>query len=230
MKSLVVCLAVLLCSKVAFGAGGGSALHALQTVSAQEFAKNATIVEIKGIRGEPMPAEWTVLLSDPSARGGVREVVVASGRILSERAPMHGFTEVANLPPIDMQKVSIDAGNVFQNVNLQASNGKMGFHWIDYTLRTDPQLMQPVWTVRVFDKLGSETGQSKISADGGAIIEPLVNPAQESQGKRPGGLVGRVIDFSESTGRKIGDTTLRTVGNVQEFLVGERTVGPKDGE
>lgn len=230
MVRIVVFLVALAGSTLAFGSGGGSALHALQTVSAQEFAQNAAIVEIKGVRGEPMPAEWTVLLADPSARGGVREVVVSSGRILSERAPMHGFTEVANLPPIDMQKVSIDAGNVFQNVNEQASAEKLGFHWIDYTLRNDPQSMQPVWTVRVYDKLGSEIGQSRITADSGAILEPLVNPAQETRGKRPGGLVGRVIDFSESTGRKIGDTTLRTVGDVQEFLVGERTVGPKDGE
>lgn len=217
-------------STLAFGSGGGSALHALQTVSAQDFAKNATIVEIKGVRGEPMPAEWTVLMADPGARGGVREVVVSSGRILSERAPMHGFTEVATLPSIDMQRVSIDAGNVFQNVNEQASAGKMGFHWIDYTLRTDPQSMQPVWTVRVFDKLGSEIGRTRISADGGMILEPLVDQAASTSKKRPGGLVGRVIDFSESAGRKVGDTTLRTVGNVQEFLVGERTVGPKDGE
>ncbi len=217
-------------SSWAFASSGGSALHALHTVSKQEFAKGATIVEIKGVRGEPMPLEWTILMLDPSARGGVREVAVSSGRILSERAPLHGFTEVANLPPIDMERVSIDAGNVFQNVNFQASTLKMGFHWIDYTLRSDPQSMQPVWTVSLFDKLGSEIGKSRISADGGFVLEPLVNPAGEKNNKRIGGLVGRVIDFSESTGRKISDTTLRTIGNVQEFLVGERTVGPRDDE
>lgn len=223
-------LVLLMGSTLAFGSGAGSALHALQTVSSQEYAQNARIVEIKGVRGEPMPMEWSVLLADPSARGGVREVVVSSGRILSERAPMHGFIEVANLPTIDMQRVSIDAGNVFQSVDSQATEGKVGFHWIDYTLRTDPLLMQPVWTVTVFDKLGSAIGQTKISADGGMILEPLVDSMEPPQRKRPGGLVGRVIDFSESTGKRISDGTLRTVGNVQEFLVGERTVGPKDDE
>jgi hypothetical protein len=36
------------------------------------------------------------------------------------------------------------------------------------------------------------------------------------------------MDFTESTAKKVQDGTLRTVGNVQEFMVGERTVGPKD--
>jgi hypothetical protein len=42
-----------------------------------------------------------------------------------------------------------------------------------------------------------------------------------------GGLVGKVVDLTESTAKKVQDTTLRTVGDVQEFLIGERTVGPK---
>jgi hypothetical protein len=41
-------------------------------------------------------------------------------------------------------------------------------------------------------------------------------------------LVGKVVDFTESTAKKVQNTTLRTVGDVQEFLVGERTVGPKE--
>jgi hypothetical protein len=38
------------------------------------------------------------------------------------------------------------------------------------------------------------------------------------------------VDFTESTAKKVQNTTLRTVGNVQEFLVGERTVDAKDDE
>lgn len=227
---VVICIFWIVCSTLAFGSGGGSALHALQTVAAQDFARDATIVEVRGVRGEPMPPEWTVLLSDPTARGGVREVVLASGRILSERAPMHGFTEIANLPAIDLQKVSLDAGNIFQNVNTQATALKVGFHWIDYTLRTDPLTMQPVWTVKLFDKMGSEIGVSRISADGSSIIQPLTVEGEEGVKKRPGGLVGQVVGFSESAGRKIGNTTLRAIGGIQEFLIGERTVGPAQDE
>jgi hypothetical protein len=45
-----------------------------------------------------------------------------------------------------------------------------------------------------------------------------------------GGLIGKIGDFTQSTARKVGDTTLRTIGTVQEFLVGERTIGPKGDE
>ena len=51
-----------------------------------------------------------------------------------------------------------------------------------------------------------------------------------SQSQKVGGLIGKIGDFTESTARKVGETTLRTVGTVQEFLVGERTIGPKDDE
>jgi hypothetical protein len=72
----------------------------------------------------------------------------------------------------------------------------------------------------------------RISAQSGTVLEPLqpvagANADSDSQ-KRPGGLVGQIVDFTESTAKKVQNTTLRTVGNVQEFLVGERTVGPKD--
>jgi hypothetical protein len=73
-----------------------------------------------------------------------------------------------------------------------------------------------------------------IAAEGGAIVQSLQmpdgSPVKKNQGKKVGGLLGKIADFTESTARKVGDTTLRTVGTVQEFLVGERTIGPKDEE
>ena len=218
----------------AFAGNAGSALVALRTVSDQPYAANGKIVELKGERADPMPAEWEILLADPSARGGVRQVTVAQGRITSERTPLQGFPNVSEMPTIQVPDVSVDASSIFQSVQQQAESERMAFHWIDYVLRVDAAKGEPVWTVRLYDELGSIVGTMGIAAQGGAVVQSLQTPdgqpVEKSQGKKVGGLFGKIGDFTESTARKVGDTTLRTVGTVQEFLVGERTIGPKDDE
>jgi hypothetical protein len=227
-----ILLLLLVCSFPVFAGNAGSAILALRTVADQPYAANASVVELKGERADPMPAEWQILLADPSARGGVREVSVANGAITSERTPLKGFQNVSDMPGIQIADVSVDANSVFQSVQEQANEARVGFHWLDYTLRLDPATQEPVWTVRLFDEMGTVVGTMGIAAQGGAIVQviqmPDGSPVKASQGKKVGGLIGKIVEFTESTARKVGDTTLRTVGTVQEFLVGERTIGPKE--
>jgi hypothetical protein len=73
-----------------------------------------------------------------------------------------------------------------------------------------------------------------IAAQGGGIVQGIQLPdgssLRKSDTKKLGGIVGEIGNFTESTARKIGDTTLHAIGTVQEFLVGERTIGPKANE
>lgn len=227
-------LILLLCLPSVFAGNSGSAILALRTIADQAYAANATIVELRGERADPMPAEWRILLADPSARGGVREVSVVNGAITSERTPLKGFQNVSEMPAIQTSEVSMDASGVFQSVQTHANEARVAFHWLDYTLRTDADTSKPVWTIRLYDDLGAIVGTMGIAAHGGAIVQaiqlPDGSPVKKSQGKNVGGLLGKIADFTESTARKVSDTTLRTVGTVQEFLVGERTIGPKDEE
>ena len=58
-------------------ADGGTAYLALK--AAQKAADgSASLLVVTGERGEPQPQEWKVVLSDPAARGGIRQIV-ASG-------------------------------------------------------------------------------------------------------------------------------------------------------
>ena len=229
-----ILLSLLFCTSSAFAGNAGSAILALRAVADQPYSANSTIVELKGERADPMPAEWQVLLADPSARGGVREVSVANGVITSERTPLRGFQNVSEMPAIQTSEVSVDSSSLFQSVQQHANDARVSFHWLEYTLRTDAATHEPVWTVRLYDELGAIVGTMGIAAQGGAIVQAMQmqdgSPVKNSQGKKVGGLVGKIGDLTESTARKIGDTTLRTVGTVQEFLVGERTIGPKDDE
>jgi hypothetical protein len=127
-------LILLVCSSSVFAGNAGSAILALRTIAEQPYAANATIVELKGERAEPIPAEWQILLADPSARGGVRLVSVANGVITSESTPLKGYSNVAEMPGIRTAEISVDVPSLFQLVQKQAEEAQVGFHWLDYTL------------------------------------------------------------------------------------------------
>ena len=87
--------------------------------------------------------------------------------------------------------------------------------------------------------MGSKVGVVQISAENGSVVVPLevsepafTEPAEQvsesSTGRSVGGFIGRVGGTVGNVGNAVKDTTLRTVGTVQEFLTGERTIGPKD--
>jgi hypothetical protein len=230
MKPIKNILVYFLGAASALAGNAGSVIKALQTIADQPYAQNASFVEVKGERGSPNPQEWTILLSDPTARGGVREVTIANGQITSERTPLRGFTDVANVPALSRSKVVADVGPVFQAVEQESIAKKVGFDWIDYNLKSDTASDTPLWKLKLYDSLGSLVATATVSATNGKLMGPLElagDAATENNSKRPGGLVGKIIDFSETTARKTQETTLRTIGNVQEFMVGERTVGPK---
>lgn len=231
MNHLGVFLLLLSASSVLAG-NAGSAISAMQVVADQPVAHSAAFIELRGERGEPMPSEWAILLADPSARGGVREMTISNNQITSERTPLAGYSGVISRPALDRSKVAVDAASVFDTAQREAVRCQLGFHWLDYTLATNPQTFQPEWTVRLYDSSGSLAGTLRIAANNGEVLQALESAEGVSLDKksdnRPGGIVGQVTDFTESTAKKVQDTTLRTLGNIQEFLVGERTIGPKE--
>lgn len=209
---------------IAFGGAGGSAQQALQMIPVRTDGPQPVLVEMKGLNGDPMPDSWNMLLVDPMARGGVRLMTVINGVIDSERTPLQGFEGASAMTPVDVSKITIDTANLFSLVENEASRAKIGFDRVDYSLSQDPSGGEPVWTIRLYDGSGEPVGTMEIAAQGGTILTPL-----EYTGKKKiGGLIGRVSDLTTETSRKIGNGFLRGVGSVQEFLIGERTIGPRE--
>ena len=46
------------------------------------------VIELRGKGGTPQPVTWKIVLDDPRARGGVRELEIEHGKIVSERTPI----------------------------------------------------------------------------------------------------------------------------------------------
>lgn len=231
----VFCLTLVMAAGLA-AAPAGPVLSGLKAIESQPYAATAKVVEIHGERGDPQPKEWVYLLSDSSARGGVREIAVADGKITSERTPLRGMSEVAGMAPIDTRALSVDAEEVFRIAHKEAEKNELGFDWIDYTLRTDADSNAPVWIVKLSDNMGAPVGTVRISAKGGTVVSPL-QPDPDAKARavatpvsKDGGILGSVGKAASRAAKSTSDSTLHFIGTLQEEIVGERTIGPKEKE
>ena len=225
---------LLLLAAGAVAAQAGPAFQGLKAL--KPYAASTKVVEIRGERGDPQPREWIYLLSDPTARGGVREVTMTDGKVTGERTPLRGIADVAGLAPLDVTMLSADADAVFCIVHKEATKSELGFDWIDYTLRTDADSGVPVWTVKLYDRMGAPVGTARISAKGGTEVSSLQpDPDAKARAKatpvsKDGGILGDVGKAAGRAAKSTKDSTLHFLGTLQEEFMGERTIGPKDDQ
>lgn len=232
---------VFLCALVAapsLWADGGPAHMAIN--AAQKVTKPpAALVEMTGERGEPRPQEWKLIYRDPAARGGVKEIVASGDVVVSERTPLRGHSSIGNSQPVVLTRLKVDSDGAFDIANRQATTRRLGFNWVDYTLRANNVTGAPMWILRLYDNMGAQVGVIQISAEDGSIIVPLSASAavrsdeddddsDSAVEQKIGGVIGTVGGTVERTANKVKDSTLRAVGTVQEVLTGERTIGPQD--
>lgn len=222
----------LLCAETAY-----EALRALR--SARGDAILSQLVEVSGTGGAPQPGEWVILLKDPVARGGVREIKIVNGNIVSERTPLRGFSSVSDMPVIDFSRLNLDSDGAFRLANQEAIRKKIGFDSIDYSLRGQAG-GPPVWSLKLYNYLGTQVGDLEVSAESATVKSQLshqekspstaASSSEEGESHRweewteGGGLIGRVQDIGKRTGNTVRKTVLQVGGAIEEFFTGKRTV------
>ncbi len=142
------------------------------------------VVELRGRNGSPQPAVWKVVLSEPNARGGIREVEVQRGRVIGERTP------VARGPvgeTMDFSRLNLDSEGVFTIVNKETEKNGQQFDRLDYSLRSGSGGGAPVWTVELFNGRQGRIGTMLIAADSGAVLEKsdAIAPPSDISSERP---------------------------------------------
>ena len=202
--------------------GRETAYQALRTVGAERSkALLANVIEVKGRNGTPQPEVWTVLLNDPLARGGVREIEVSKGHIVSERTPVKAYGGQGDGIVLNFPLLNLDSEGAFAVAESEARNAKIGFHKADYLLRCDDNGGAPIWVVQLLDQEQHSLGSVSIAADSGTVIAKMFG-GKTTQGSwaAGGGLKGRLVRFSDSVGRSARHVS----GNIEEFLTGDRTL------
>ena len=124
------------------------------------------IITVTGAKGDPQPETWRILLED-RGRGGIQEIVVKNGRVVSER-PSTTTVGSAEGATIKTSRLNLDSSGAFQVASHIADKSGTRFDSASYTLRTDPR-GEPVWIVTLHAVNGQPVGTIHIGANRGNV-------------------------------------------------------------
>jgi hypothetical protein len=180
----------------------GTAYEALRVVGTQMNRSILDrVISVTGQEGAPQPATWKILVEDPHARGGVRELEVTDGRISSERTPVRtvvGSTEGAT---IKTSRLNLDSSGAYTLASHTAEKSHTEFATASYTLRTDER-GEPVWIVTLQGRANRPVGTIYIGANrgnvtrtegmfSGATMEDVATDnGVENDSQSDGGIIG----------------------------------------
>ena len=169
MRRLTTALAILFIVSSAYAQREATAYEALKLVGRQLNRSSLDrIISVTGVDGDPQPTKWTILSAERGAPGGMREVQVANGRIISNQAP-HGVVGSTSNATISAAKLNLDSSGAFQVASHTADQSHMNFERISYTLRTN-EGGSPVWIITLHDQARRPLGTIQINANRGNVV------------------------------------------------------------
>jgi hypothetical protein len=124
------------------------------------------VISVTGIKGDPQPETWRILIDDRRGNGGVREVQVRNGQVSSDRpSSVVGSSEGAT---INTARLNLDSSGAFAVASHTADKSGTRFETASYTLRTDER-GDPTWIVTLHARSGRPVGTIYIGANRGSV-------------------------------------------------------------
>jgi len=120
------------------------------------------VVSITGVKGNPQPEKWKIVLEDPNGRG-VREVDVSDGKIGSEHRPGRSVAGSTAGATLDTSRLNMDSSGAYEVASHTADLSHANFATVDYTLRTDER-GEPTWIVTLLSSSSRPVGTLHIGA------------------------------------------------------------------
>lgn len=127
------------------------------------------VISITGTNGDPQPETWKVLLDDPNAAGGVREVEVRGGRVTVERTPERMVIGGGRHATIQTARLNLDSSGAFQVANRTADRSNTRFASANYTLKMGER-GDPVWIVTLLSPEEQPVGTIHINCNRGNVV------------------------------------------------------------
>ena len=169
-----------------------TAYEALRAVGAQ-FGRGALnhVVSITGVKGDPQPEKWKIILENPDGRG-VRELQVAEGKIDSSDGADWSTAGSAEGATLNISRLNLDSSGAFAVASHIADTSHTQFATADYTLRTDER-DEPMWIVTLLSRSSRPVGTIYIGATrgtvkrtegmfAGATMEDVANDSDQEEG------------------------------------------------
>ncbi len=145
-----------------------TAYEALRVVGTQ-FGRGALnhVVSITGVKGDPQPEKWKIILENPDGRG-VRELQVAEGKIDSDDGADWSTAGSAEGATLNVSRLNLDSSGAFAVASHIADTAHTHFTTADYTLRTDER-GEPVWIITLLNRSSHPVGTIYIGATRGVV-------------------------------------------------------------
>jgi hypothetical protein len=143
-----------------------TALRLIGNLRGEEALKQ--VLAVSGESGNPQPGMWTIVLDDPGARGGVRELQIVSKQVASERTPVS--SELAGGKTIDLNQLNLDSDGAYQVAEEEAKKNGVSFGQANYRLTVDSDTGKPLWVVHLLDSQKQGVGIVKVAADNGTLV------------------------------------------------------------
>ena len=113
-------------------------------------------LEVTGERGEPQPQEWKSFSAIRTRGEAVREVVASGDVIVSQRTPLKGYAGVGSAAGDRSHASQPGFGpRVRDRQQAGESAKRLGFSWVDYTLRANAASGAPMWILRASRQHGN---------------------------------------------------------------------------
>ena len=161
---MLLLFAAPLCAQEQFSAY--DALRVLGRESGRDSVDH--VISVAGVNGSPQPETWKVLIDDPGARGGVRAIEIADGRIVSERGSGGAVAGSSEGATVNTAQLNLDSTGAYAVASHTADKSGTPFETVSYTLRTDER-GDPVWIVTLQDNARRPVGTIHINASRGNI-------------------------------------------------------------
>jgi hypothetical protein len=169
LKSVAAAL-LLAAPSLVFAQENPTAYEALRVIGTK-ISRNSVnhVISVTGVEGNPQPETWKILLQDPRARGGVREIEISHGEISSERTPGRAVVGSTEGATIKTARLNLDSSGAYAVASHTADKSGTRFATVSYTLRTDDR-RDPVWIVTLHGTSGRPVGTIHINCNRGNVV------------------------------------------------------------
>jgi hypothetical protein len=141
-----------------------SALRVIGKRDGQEVLNH--VLELRGRDGMPSPQVWKIVIDDPRARGGIRELEVQKGKVVGESTP----TSRGPGNPMNFNQLNLDSEGAFTIANQEAQKANVPFDRVNFLLKAGTGGGAPVWELELFDGRNGRSGSLTIAADSGTVL------------------------------------------------------------
>jgi hypothetical protein len=143
-----------------------SALKAIGSVRGENLLTQ--VLNVRGNGGRPQPGVWIVTVSDPAARGGIREFEVSGDKITAERTPVRADGQSSRT--IDANQLNLDSDGAYKGARDEAVKKNATFDHVNYLLSADATSGKPVWNVNLYGVNQQLIGTIRVGADDGVLV------------------------------------------------------------